>query len=80
MRRLLLATFASFALLAGVAAASGSTLPTGQIVFGMNHYCQAKPVPRDCGKGEIAVVGANGSGLRVLTHDKVTEFDPVRER
>jgi Tol biopolymer transport system component len=49
----------------------------------MNHFCLAPGsngggnVPVDCGKGEIAVVDANGSGLRVLTHDKVTEFDPV---
>ena len=31
----------------------------------------------DCGKGEIAVIGANGSDLRVLTHDKVTETSPA---
>jgi Tol biopolymer transport system component len=48
----------------------------------MNHFCLAKgpnggKEALDCGKGEIAVVDANGSGLRVLTHDKVTEFDPV---
>ena len=41
----------------------------------MNHYCkgQSGQPPTDCGKGEIAVVNANGTGLRVLTHDKVTE-------
>src|SRR5215469_17251501 len=83
MRRLLLATFVSLALLAGVASASGGTQPTGQIVFGLNHFCLT-PAPNgggkvatDCGKGEIAVVNANGSGLKVLTHDKVTETSPV---
>lgn len=83
MRGLLLATVASLALLAGVASASSGTQPTGQIVFGMNHYCLAPGPngggrePVDCGKGEIAVVDANGSGLRVLTHDKVTETSPA---
>jgi len=83
MRRLLLASLASLALLAGVASASSGTQPTGQIVFGLNHFCLTPApngggkVPIDCGKGEIAVVHANGSGLRVLTHDKVTETSPV---
>ncbi len=83
MKRLLLATFAALALFAGVASASSGTQPTGQIVFGMNHYCLT-PAPNgggkepvDCGKGEIAVVDANGSGLKVLTHDTVTETSPV---
>jgi Tol biopolymer transport system component len=44
----------------------------------MNHFCLLPGGnPTECGKGEIAVVGANGTGLRVLTHDKVTEDDPV---
>jgi Tol biopolymer transport system component len=82
MTRLLLATVASLALLAGVASASSGTLPRGQIVFGMNHFCLANgpnggKEPVDCGKGEVAVVDANGSNPRVLTHDKVTEFNPV---
>lgn len=81
MKRLLLATTAFLALLVGVASASGGAQPTGQIVFGMNHYCQAKgtsgPEPVDCGKGEIAVIDADGAGLRVLTHDKVTEDSPA---
>lgn len=83
MKRLLAVVVASLAL-AGVAAASSGPPPTGQIVLGMNHYCQTKggnsgtqTIPTDCGKGEVAVVNADGSGLRVLTHDKVTEFDPV---
>lgn len=80
MKRLLIAALVAFGLCAGAASASG-TQPTGQIVLGMNHFCQPKgqsgPVPVDCGKGEIAVVDADGAGLRVLTHDKVTETSPT---
>jgi Tol biopolymer transport system component len=49
----------------------------------MNRFCLVNgpngggKVPVDCGKGEIAVVDANGSGLKVLTHDKVTETSPA---
>jgi TolB protein len=50
----------------------------------VNHFCQTPDanggsgtVPADCGKGEIAVAAANGSNLRVLAHDKVTETSPV---
>jgi Tol biopolymer transport system component len=83
VKLLLLATFASLALLAGVASASSGPAPTGQIVFGRNHFCQGGTpngpgkVPIDCGKGEIAVVSAEGSGLKVLTHDNVTETSPA---
>ena len=81
MKRLLLASVAFLALLSGLASASGGSPPTGQIVFGMNRFCQAKgtsgPEPVDCGKGEVAVVDADGSNLRVLTHDTVTETNPV---
>jgi Tol biopolymer transport system component len=82
MKTLLVGSLVCCALLAGSASASGGSQPTGQIVFGMNHFCTAKASdggnePVDCGKGEVAVVAANGSGLRVLTHDKVTEYNPV---
>src|SRR5579862_9469251 len=83
MKTILLATLTSLVLLAGVAAASGGTQPTGQITLGRNHFCLGSTpngpgkVPIDCGKGEIAVVNADGSGLRILTHDKVTETSPV---
>ena len=83
MNRVVVVALGCLALSAGVATASSGSQPTGQIVFGMNHFCLGSSpngggdVPADCGKGEIAVVDANGSGLRVLTHDKVTEFDPV---
>lgn len=81
MRRLVLTSLACLALLAGAASASSGTQPTGQIVLGMNHFCIVQgasgPEPADCGKGEIAVVNANGTGLRTLTHDKVTETSPA---
>jgi Tol biopolymer transport system component len=83
VRRLLLTTLAAFAFLAGAASASGGTQPAGRIVFGMNHFCVGPApngggkLPFDCGKGEIAVIGANGSGLKILTHDKVTETSPA---
>ncbi len=83
MKRFVVATLTSLALLAGVASANGGSQPTGQIVFGMNHFCQAAGAngggrqPVDCGKGEVAVVNANGSHLRILTHDKVTETSPT---
>jgi TolB protein len=82
MKRLVVAALACLALLAGVASANSGSAPTGQIVFGMNHFCLTNDangggkVPVDCGRGEIAVVDANGSHLRVLTHDKVTEVSP----
>jgi Tol biopolymer transport system component len=81
MKRFVVAALACMALLAGVASAAGP-MPTGRIVFGMNHFCLTQggngggKVPVDCGRGEIAVVNADGSGLRVLTHDKVTEVSP----
>jgi Tol biopolymer transport system component len=84
MKTLLVASLVCFAVLAGVASASSGPQPSGQIVFGMNHFCQGPDpnggsgtIPNDCGKGEIAVADANGSNLRVLTHDKVTETTPV---
>jgi Tol biopolymer transport system component len=83
MKRVVVAALACLALSAGIASASSGTPPTGQIVFGLNHYCLASAPngggkePVDCGKGEIAVVDANGSGLKILTHDKVTETSPA---
>jgi len=82
MKRLVVAALTCFAVLAGVAAASSGSMPTGRIVFGMNRFCLTQggngggKVPVDCGRGEIAVVDADGSHLRVLTHDKVTEVSP----
>jgi Tol biopolymer transport system component len=83
MKRILVAALGCLALSAGFASASTGSQPTGRIVFGMNHFCLTKDanggsgkVPIDCGKGEIATVNADGSGLKVLTHDKVTEVSP----
>jgi Tol biopolymer transport system component len=82
--KLLVASLVCLAVLAGVASASSGPQPSGQIVLGLNHFCQnpdanggGGTVPADCGKGEIAVADANGADLRVLTHDKVTETSPV---
>ena len=61
------------ALFAGVAFGRSGFVPAGHIVFVQNHLCQTG---LDCGLGEIAVVDAGGSGLRILTHDKVTELSP----
>lgn len=84
MKTLLVASLVCFAMLAGVASASSAPQPSGQIVLGLNHFCQSPDpnggsgsVPTDCGKGEIAVADANGANLRVLTHDKVTETSPA---
>jgi Tol biopolymer transport system component len=83
MKRILVMALGYLALSTGFASASTGSQPTGQIVFGMNHFCLTKDanggpgkIPIDCGKGEIAVVDADGSHLRVLTHDKVTETSP----
>lgn len=81
MKRIVVAALGCLALSASIASAGSVPQPTGQIVFGLNHFCIVQgasgPEPADCGKGEVAVVNADGSNLRVLTHDKVTEFDPV---
>lgn len=82
--KLLVASLVCLAVLAGVASASSGPQPSGQIVLGLNHFCQSPDpnggsgtVPNDCGKGEIAVADASGANLRVLTHDKVTETSPA---
>lgn len=86
MKRFVVAALTSLALLAGAASANGGSQPTGQIVFGMNHFCQANGAngggkqPVDCGKGEVAVVNANGSHLRILTHASATSSTSARRR
>jgi Tol biopolymer transport system component len=83
MRWLPVWALAGLVLLAGAASASSGSRPTGRIVFAMNHFCLVQgpngggKVPVDCGRGEVAVVNADGSHLRVLTRDKVTETSPV---
>ena len=74
MKRLAAVVLAGVAVcLLVLAAAAGARFSNGQIVFIQNHLCQKG---NDCGLGEVAVVDADGSGLRVLTHDKVTESSP----
>jgi Tol biopolymer transport system component len=58
-----------FALVPAAAGVGGD----GQVVFVRDHLCQTG---NDCGLGEIAVMNVDGSGLRALTHDKVTEYSP----
>ena len=70
MKWLLLTALACVVL---AAPAGGATSGSGRIVLVRNHLCQKG---NDCGLGEIVVVNADGSGLRVLTHDKVTELSP----
>lgn len=81
-RRVVILGF-SFLLVFGPAAvAEGSSRgsASGRLVFVRNQLCLVGPSGdkslADCGRGEVAVAAADGSGLRVLTHDKVTEFSP----
>ncbi len=57
-------------------AAGGGTGSDGRIAFETDHFCG----PMDCGRGDIAVVYPDGSGLRVLTHEapavRVSEYGP----
>lgn len=64
------------ALLVGVAGASGEAVPgSGRIVFITNPYCKSEY--SDCGRGEVASVRPDGTGLKTLTHNRVTESTPV---
>jgi TolB protein len=47
----------------------------GRIVFVTNRLCGAQR--QDCGRGEIAVVRADGSGATILTRNSVTESSPA---
>jgi Tol biopolymer transport system component len=55
--------------------ASGQS-SSGRIVFETNHFCGSM----DCGRGDIAVVNPDGSGLQVLTHERpavrVSDYSP----
>jgi Tol biopolymer transport system component len=76
MKRLRSAGFAAVvvgSILIPAASATGKTAANGRIVFVRDHLCQDG---NDCGLGEVATVSTDGSGLRVLTHDKVTEYSP----
>jgi Tol biopolymer transport system component len=73
-------TFAAlpFLLVLAFPSAGGSSSASAQIVFIRNHLCRTGPQgsPGDCGRGEVALVRAGGSGLRTLTHNSVTEASP----
>jgi TolB protein len=63
--------------LAFPAAGGSSRASTGRILFIRDHLCPSSEYgPHDCGRGEIAVFRPDGSGLSVLTHNKVTELSP----
>jgi TolB protein len=66
-------------LLVVAATAAGSSRSTsGRIVFITNRHCvDSRGVENDCGRGEIAVVSSDGSGLTRLTHDSRTEGSPA---
>ncbi|HEY2355657.1 MAG TPA: hypothetical protein VGH79_12245 [Gaiellaceae bacterium] len=61
--------------------ALGSSAPTGKIAFVRDPLCKQGQAGHktwnECGKGEIAVVSAGGGRIKILTHDSVTENDPV---
>ena len=77
MRKLLrLVVPSALAALVLVAAASGvSRGADGRIVFVTNHLCGSRA--EDCGHGEIATVRPDGSGVRVLTRNAVSEGSPA---
>jgi TolB protein len=76
MRRLLsLMVPAALAALALVASAGGVSRDAGKIVFVTNHLCSGRAV--DCGRGEIATVRADGSGVAILTRNGVSEATPA---
>jgi Tol biopolymer transport system component len=64
----LVVVFGCLVVLAFSTAAGGSSTSTDQIVFVTNQYCGPNGFT-DCGRGEIAVVNPDGSGLQVLTHE-----------
>ena len=73
MRRCLwLAAAGAFLVLA--ASAAGGSRAADRIVFVTNRLCGVHA--EDCGRGEIATVRADGSGVRVLTRDAVSEGTP----
>lgn len=78
MKRLSIPAFAVglFFLLTLAFPASGSGISSGRIVFETNHFCGSM----DCGRGDIASVNPDGSGLRVLTREapavRVSEYSP----
>ena len=80
MKRLPLVLFVLL-VLASPAGGGGNVSGGYPVVFMHDHLCPfATPggqmVPGDCGRGEIALIQPDGSGLGILTHDKVSESSP----
>jgi TolB protein len=82
VRKLRSAIFGAGGLAAGVlalvlvaSAAGVSRGADGRIVFVTNRYCGGRQ--EDCGRGELATVRADGSGVRVLTRNAVSEGSPA---
>jgi Tol biopolymer transport system component len=74
MRRWLwLAVAGAFLVLA--AAAAGGLRSDERIVFVTNQLCGSRA--EDCGHGEIATVRADGSGVRILTRNALSEGSPA---
>jgi TolB protein len=65
-----LLVFGCLVVLVVSAAGGASSTGNGRIVFATNHYCGPRGFT-DCGRGEIAVVNPDGSGLRLLTHQRL---------
>src|SRR4051812_43330142 len=74
MRRgLWLAVAGAFLVLAATAA--GGSRSSDRIVFVTNHPCGGRVV--NCGRAEIATVRTDGSGVKVLTRNGVSEGSPA---
>jgi TolB protein len=74
MRRCLcLAVAGAFLVLA--ASAAGGPRAADRIVFVTNHLCGGRA--EDCGRAEIATVRADGSGVRILTRNGISEGTPA---
>lgn len=76
-RWLLAAALVILALPLPLALAGGPSPPSGRIAFVRDPLCRQGNTWDDCGKGEIAVVSAGGGAVTILTHDSVTENNPV---
>ena len=69
MRTLLLAVLA----LAASAAGAGAAPPSALIAFQTDRPCHFN----ECGRSEIATIRPNGTGMRVLTHNRFDEYSPA---
>jgi TolB protein len=78
MRRWIFVLLPVLALLAAGAVAGEPARSNGSIAFITNRYCvDTRGAEVDCGRGEVAVVNPDGSGLRLLTHGGRTEASPA---